>query len=107
MARRLIVMVGLGALRPTRLIVTGLDELTNEERRYARWERIPVIDDNLMREFLSAVAGQLGYKLRQGELDAHVTGVLGSGTEPRTLGEVEDAVIDLVRTKLAESHDGG
>lgn len=107
MARRLIVMVGLGALRPTRLIVTGLDELTNEERRYASWERIPVIDDSLMREFLSAVAGQLGYQLRQGELDAYVAGVLGSGTVLRTLGEVEDAVIDLVRTRLAVSHDGG
>lgn len=107
MARRLIAMVGLGALRPTRLIITGLDDLTNEERRYAIWERIPAIDNVLMREFISAVAGEVGYQLRQGELDAHVADVLGSGAERRTLDEVEDAVIRLVHGELAGSHDGG
>jgi hypothetical protein len=107
MARHLIVMVGLGALRPTRLIVTGLDELTNDERMYARWERIPAIDNDLIREFLSAVASQLGRQLPQGGLDAHVDRILGTGAERRTLAEVEDAVIDLVRDQLAGSRDDG
>jgi hypothetical protein len=103
-AKRLITMIGRYELRDTRLIVTGLDDAGVTIGDAVPVEEIPAMDKNLVRTFLEEVAGHLGHAVTSEELDAGVAEVLGQGEPPRSLKDVEKAVVALVQTHWA---DGG
>jgi hypothetical protein len=106
LAKNLIRLVEDGELQQTRLIVTGLDQLGLQVGYAARVEEIPAIDRALVSSFLRDVAAHLGRAVTDGELDACIREVLGPGPEQRDLGEVERAVVQLVKTRWLVDGDG-
>lgn len=103
-AKRLITMVGRYELLDTRLIITGLDVLGLTAGDAVQVEEIPTIDKALVRSFLREVAAHFDRKVAPKELEACVAEVLGPGKPPRTLHDVENAVVRLVQTHWV---DGG
>jgi hypothetical protein len=102
LARGLIQLVENHELRQTRLIITGLDPLGLHVGYTVRTENIPAIDHEKLREFLDDVATHLGRTTSDAELEEWIAEILGSGPEPRDLGEVESSVFHLVTTHWAE-----
>jgi hypothetical protein len=96
-----------GELQQTRLVVTGLDPLGLQVGYAARVEEIPVIDHALVSSFLQDVAAYLGRTVTDAELDECLCEVLGPGPEQRDLGEVERAVVQLVKTRWAQGAGHG
>lgn len=101
-ARQLIVLVSDSDLPDTRLIITGFDTLGLVVDGSYQMERIPPIDEELVSMFLTTVASHLGRHTSPEELAALVAEVLESGGNPPCLGEVERAVVQLVKEHWAE-----
>ena len=102
LARGLIQLVEDGELAQTRLIVTGLDPLGLQTGYTVRTEEIPGIDRRLLGDFLKDVAAHLGRATSDAERDQMVEEILGSGSEPRDLAEIETEVVRLVRARWVQ-----
>ncbi|MFI0242788.1 hypothetical protein [Streptomyces sp. NPDC016845] len=107
LAKNLMRLVEDGELQQTRLIVTGLDPLGLQIGYAAREEKIPVINRALVSSFLRDLAPHLGRTVTDAELDECLCEVLGPGPEQRDLGEVERAVVRLVRTRWVQGEAHG
>lgn len=103
LAKGLIRLVDRGELPQTRLVITGLDPLGLHLGNSVRTEKIPAIDKALLRKFLTDVATQLGRTTTDGELDGWIAEIAGSDPKPRDLGEVENSVVQLVKTRWVEA----
>lgn len=101
LARGLIHLVEDGELPQTRLVVTGLDPLGLHVGYAVRTEEIPTIDRTLLRAFLTDVAAHLGRKVSAKELKEWIAEILGPGSQPPDLSQVEAAVVRLVTTRWA------
>lgn len=105
--RQLITMVDGGDLPDTRLVVTGFDELLSDDGGSVLTEQIPAINEVLVRLFLTDAATRLGRDVEAAELDAHVASVLGAGGAPLNLGEIERAVVRLVKREWGPGGQDG
>jgi hypothetical protein len=101
-ARQLIVLVSDSDLPNTRLIITGFDTLGLIVDGSYQTERIPPIDEKLVSTFLTTVASHLGCHTSPEELAVLVAEVLEAGGNPRSLRDVERAVVHLVKKRWAE-----
>jgi hypothetical protein len=106
MAKRLITLVDEDELPHTRLIVTGLDVLGLTDGYTVQIEEIPSIDKTLVRSFLGEAAVRLGRTVSSEELDACVVEVLGTEEVSRDLRDVEEAVVQLVKSWVGMRHGG-
>jgi hypothetical protein len=108
-ARLLVMMVSERDLPNTRLVITGFDQLGPVGGASVTVETIPAISEVLLRSFLVDAAGHLGHDdVDPEDLDDLVASVLGDGGLPRSLGEIEAAVVRLVKERwgTAAGHDG-
>ncbi|GAA0451296.1 hypothetical protein [Streptomyces olivaceiscleroticus] len=108
LAKRLIRLVEERELQQTRLIVTGLDPLGLQIGYAVRKEEIPVIGRALVSSLLKdVVAPHFGRTVTDAELEECLREVLGPGPEERDLGEIEQAVVQLVRTRWVQEDGHG
>ena len=106
-ARQLISLVNDSDLPKTRLIITGFDPLGLVADYPYQLEKIPPIDEALVRTFLATVADHLGYRTSPVELADLVAEVVKAGGDAHRLQEMERAVVELTRKHWArESGDG-
>lgn len=103
--RDLITMVADGELENTRLVITGFDAGWIGDSGSVRFETIPAIDAALVRAFLADTAARLGHTVGAPQLDAYAAEVLG-GDPPRTLAEIEDAIVALVKREWGPGPGG-
>jgi hypothetical protein len=104
-AKRLITLVAEEELPQTRLIVTGLDTLGLTVGYAVPVEQIQAIDKKQVREFLVDVAKHLNRVLAPVDLDAYVAEILGTGKRRRDLYQVEQAVLQRVKSWTEVQHD--
>jgi hypothetical protein len=105
--KRLMTLVEDDELPRTKLIVTGLDTLGLTIASRVQSEQIRPIDRVLLRKFLADVARHLDRVVTDEELDARVADVLGTGGAPPDLGDLEEAVVRLVRKCWADGVRNG
>jgi hypothetical protein len=101
-ARQLIVLLSESDLPDTRLVITGFDTLGLVVDGSYQMERIPPIDEEMVSAFLTTVASHLGRHTSPEELAALAANVLEAGGNPRSLKEVELAVVQLVKQHWAK-----
>jgi hypothetical protein len=109
-ARLLVMMVSERDLPNTRLVITGFDQLGLVGGASMRVETIPAINAVLLRSFLVDAAGHLGHDdVDPEDLDDLVASALGDDDMPRSLAEIETAVVRLVKERwgTAAGQDGG
>ncbi len=105
-ARLLITMVSERDLINTRLVITGFDPLELGSGASVVVEKIPAINEVLLRSFLVDAAANLGHDVDPEDLDDLIAGVLSDGGKPRTLPEIETAVVRLVKEHWGAAESG-
>jgi hypothetical protein len=108
-ARTLVDLVNAGELPDTRLIVTGLDPLGLDAGYGLQYERIPAIDEALVRSFVLDVAAHLARDVDAAEVDALVAEVLAAGGDgdERDLAEVERALFRVLSSRWGAASAAG
>ena len=105
LARGLIKLVDGGDLPRTRLVITGLDPFGLHLGHTVLTEHIPVINEHLLRGFLTDVAANLGRTALEAEIAECMGTILRPDGAAADLAEVEEAVLEHIRTHWAPSAD--